>query len=198
MSQGIPYTIEPRPDTGLTNGRIGLWLFLASELMLFAGLYAGYLLLRTGTPDWPSGRELLQVEMAGLNTVVLLAASWTMWRAVRAIGRDDYYACRGHLLSSFLLGAVFVGVKLTEYRMKWADGLVPATDNFYGTYYVLTGVHALHVLGGLLATLWLLGPGGRLFKTEPRHFVLRVGYLATYWYFVDSVWLVIFPSLYLV
>src|SRR5213592_3280106 len=74
----IPYTVEARRDTGLTNGKIGIWLFLASEVMLFGALFASYILIRTGAPSWPRGDTMLNVPLATLNTIVLISSSVTM------------------------------------------------------------------------------------------------------------------------
>ena len=71
----IPYTVEVRPDTGLSNGKLGVWLFLASEVMLFGGLFSAYVMLRTGVSDWPRGSTLLNVPLATLNTMVLITRS---------------------------------------------------------------------------------------------------------------------------
>ena len=78
MSEAIPYTVDIRPDTGLNNVKLGMWLFLASEVMLFGALFAGYILLRVGGEEWPVGREILNVPLATLNTVVLISSSVTM------------------------------------------------------------------------------------------------------------------------
>ena len=78
MSDVIPYTVEARPDTGLNNVKIGLWLFLASEVMLFGALFASYILLRVGSLSWPEGAAILNVPMATFNTVVLISSSVTM------------------------------------------------------------------------------------------------------------------------
>ena len=74
----IPYTVEPRPDTGVYNGKLGIWLFLASEVMLFGALFSSYVLLRVGAPTWPHGADILNVPLATLNTMVLITSSVTM------------------------------------------------------------------------------------------------------------------------
>ena len=83
----IPYSVKPRPDTGLYNGKLGIWLFLASELMLFAGLFSSYFLLRTGATDW---HQILPVPMATLNTVILIASSMTMVMAWEALKTSNF------------------------------------------------------------------------------------------------------------
>src|SRR6188472_4759302 len=86
----IPYTVEVRRDTGLTNGKIGIWLFLASEVMLFGALFASYILIRTGAPSWPRGDTMLNVPLATVNTIVLISSSVTMVMAWASLKRHDF------------------------------------------------------------------------------------------------------------
>lgn len=198
MSHTIPHTETPHPDTGWTNGRLGMWLFLASELMLFAGVYAGFLLMRFGTPDWPSGREILNLPVGAVNTVILLGSTVFVWGATRIAERRPRLgrllmlcATAGYL--QFLLMKWFF-----EYNVKIEQGLLPSTNNFLAVYWTLTGLHALHVLGGIVVNLHHIGPPSRhLAATHPRRWANRLSITALYWYFVDAVWLVLFPSLYL-
>ena len=85
----IPYTDTPRPDTGLTNAKLGIWLFLASEIMLFGGLFSAYILLRVGADVWPEGRDILNVPLATLNTFVLITSSITMVLAWASLVRGE-------------------------------------------------------------------------------------------------------------
>jgi hypothetical protein len=93
----IPYTVEARPDTGLTNGKIGIWLFLASEVMLFGALFATYIMLRVGHPEWPLGASILNVPMATLNTVVLITSSVTMVMAWASLARQRFGVYRMYM-----------------------------------------------------------------------------------------------------
>ena len=86
----IPYTVEVRPDTGLSNGKLGIWLFLASEVMLFGALFSSYILLRVGSADWPLGSEELNVPLASFNTVVLITSSVTMVMAWASLKMHDF------------------------------------------------------------------------------------------------------------
>src|SRR5262245_65547885 len=101
----IPYTVEVRPDTGLTNGKIGIWLFLASEVMLFGALFATYILLRTGAPSWPRGDTILNVPLATLNTIVLIGSSVTMVMAWESLMRRRFHTFRMYKGASVLYGA---------------------------------------------------------------------------------------------
>ena len=193
----IPYTTAVRPDTGLTNPKLGIWLFLASEVMLFGSLFSAYALLRSGAPSWPDQSAIVSVPLATLNTVILISSSVTMvlaWAALTVKRVDRYRVFMGLTL---LLGAAFLVVKAIEYSDKLALGLVPATSNFLGLYFTLTGLHALHVVGGLVVNAYLLGPGARLWKSEPDRFTNRVEVAGIYWHFVDVVWIFLFPVLYL-
>jgi len=186
----IPYTIEPRVDTGVTNVTLGVWLFLASEVMLFGALFSAYALLRVSAVAWPHGRDLLSVDTGLINTAVLLAATFLVWRA-RA--RDSRPSVR-RLLGSSVLAVVFVAVKGHEYQSELARGLVPATNTFMAMYFTLTGLHALHVVGGTIANLWAV-IGSR--RVGPAMTAGRVHALSLYWAFVDVVWLVILALVYL-
>lgn len=193
----IPYTVRPHPLTGLTNGKLAIWLFLASEVMLFGALFASYMLLRLGAPDWPSGREFLNIPMATINTVVLITSSVTMVMAWASLVRNRFQAFRGWLGVTILLGLVFLVVKYFEYTTKFHHHLFPHTNTFLAIYFTLTGLHGLHVIGGMAVNAWLWGPGSRLWKQDPRHFTNRVENAGLFWHFVDLVWIFLFPILYL-
>ena len=193
----IPYTTDVRPDTGLTNPKLGIWLFLASEVMLFGSLFSAYALLRTGAPSWPDQSAVLSVPFATLNTVILISSSITMvlaWVAARAGLLPRFRLYMGLTL---LLGAGFMVVKGIEYADKFSHGLVPATDNFLGLYFTMTGVHAIHVLAGMIVNAYYLGPGASMFRTDPARFTNRIEIAGIYWHFVDVVWIFLFPVLYL-
>jgi len=264
----IPYTVENRPDTGIYNAKLGVWLFLASEVMLFGGLFSAYILLRVGAApgEWPHG--WLNVTLGATNTLLLaLSAITTLlaWAAckVREFGKFKFFhAC------TLLLALTFLGIKSYEYRDKFkhyevaladgkfADGhlvaksadfdlakktgtvtlhghivedrkelmdlrseeakkaehndlVIPAADikkmqnygpwhnTFTAIYFTMTGLHALHIIGGALVIFYLWGPGSRLWKTDPAHFTNRVEVSGLFWHFVDLVWIFLFPVFYL-
>ena len=193
----IPYTVEVRRDTGLTNGKIGIWLFLASEVMLFGALFASYILTRTGAPSWPRGDTILNVSLATFNTIVLIASSVTMVMAWASLGRQSLPAFRLYMGLTLLGGALFLLVKAFEYGDKFSHGLYPATSNFLGLYFTLTGLHALHVIAGMVVNFYLWLPGVRMWSSNPARFTNRVEVAGIYWHFVDLVWIFIFPVLYL-
>ena len=186
----IPYTVQRRPDTGVSNVMMGVWLFLASEVMLFGALFSAYALLRLSAPAWPSGRGLLSLPIGSANTLVLVLMTASAWKArTAAVDR-----ARILMLFSTLFAGVFLGIKAAEYRGEIALGLVPALNTFLATYYTLTGLHALHVAGGLIANLWIVG-GSRRAGTAMT--AQRIHAISLYWAFVDAVWFVIFFLMYL-
>lgn len=193
----IPYTAEIRPDTGLTNPKLGIWLFLASEVMLFGSLFASYVLLRVGAPSWPVQSAVLSVPLATLNTVILIASSATMVLALAALRRRSLPGYRLYMGLTILGGLLFLVVKAVEYGDKVSAGLLPSTSNFLGMYFTLTGLHALHVVAGLVVNLFLWLPGAAMWRTEPARFAGRVEVAGIYWHFVDLVWIFLFPVLYL-
>jgi heme/copper-type cytochrome/quinol oxidase subunit 3 len=193
----LPYTTTVRPDTGLTSPKLGIWLFLASEVMLFGSLFSSYVLLRTGAPYWPDQSATLNVPLATLNTVILISSSVTMvmaWAAAASGQLSRYRLCMGLTLVG---GALFLVVKAIEYGEKFSHGLYPSTNNFLALYFTLTGLHAIHVIAGMAVNAYLLGPGTRMWTRDRLRFTNRVEIAGIYWHFVDVVWIFLFPVLYL-
>ncbi len=286
----IPYTVQPRPDTGLYNAKLGIWLFLASEVMLFGGLFSAYVLLRVGAApgEWPHG--WLDVRLGTLNTLILaLSAITTLlaWVACKVghFGKFKFFhAC------TLICALTFLSVKMHEYHDKWIHYEIKLTDGtfadghfesaayvdkatnkeleehsfrgnafsevsggitnnydlasvtiegrivtdekdlddlraqkhiehkeikieraqiksmqnygpwhntFLAIYFTLTGLHALHILGGSIVIGYMWGPGSRMWKTDPERFTNRIEVSGLFWHFVDLVWIFLFPVLYL-
>jgi len=210
----IPYNVEERPDTGLYNAKLGIWLFLASEVMLFGALFSTYILLRTGdagfmtiphqiaealhlgegTHRW--GDEL-NVPLATLNTMILIGSSVTMVMSWASLKLDQFGKFKLYLGLTWLLSCGFLVVKYIEYSAKFEHHLFPSTSNFMAMYFILTGLHMLHVIGGMVVNGYLWGPGAKMWKTEPERFTNRIEIAGLYWHFVDLVWIFLFPVLYL-
>jgi cytochrome c oxidase subunit III len=193
----IPYTVAVRRDTGLNNGKIGIWLFLASEVMLFGALFASYILIRTGSPSWPRGDTVLDVPMATFNTIVLITSSVTMVMAWASLMRRNLGKFRMYMGGTVALGGVFLVVKYFEYSHHFNIGEGPSHSNFLAIYFTLTGLHMLHVFGGMCVNAYFLGPGSKLYHTNPTWFTNRVEHSGLFWHFVDLVWIFLFPTLYL-
>ncbi len=193
----IPYTIKAREDSGLYNAKLGIWLFLSSEVMLFGALFSTYIILRIGSVDWPLGSSILHVHLGALNTLILISSSITMIMAWVSLKQKKFDTFRLFQGATILLTLVFLGIKLSEYSAKFHHHLYPSHSTFMAIYFTLTGVHALHILGGLVVNSYNLGPGSKMWKTNPEQFTNRIEISGLYWHFVDLVWLFLFPVLYL-
>ena len=193
----IPYNEELRPDTGLYNAKLGIWLFLASEVMLFGGLFSAYILLRTGNPFFMENQHYLSVPLATLNTALLITSSVTMVMAWVSLKLNDLKKYKMYMTLTLLCSLGFLIVKYFEYSAKFEHHLYPSTDNFLGIYFTLTGLHGLHIIGGIIVMLYLVGPGIKMFETNKERFTNRTEVVGLYWHFVDLVWIFLFPSLYL-
>jgi cytochrome c oxidase subunit 3 len=275
----IPYTVQPRQDTGLYNAKVGIWLFLASEVMLFGALFSSYILLRVGAQagQWPHG--WLNIPVGTANTVVLITSSITTVMAWASCKMNQFGKFKFYHACTILLACTFVAIKSYEYHDKFthysiqlndgniADGhLVEKSKDFnlaqktgdivihghkveiagkqgealqaelnkiydlhsaearavkheevtihaadiasmgtYGPwhntytaiYFTLTGLHALHVIGGAIVIGFLWGPGSKLWRTDPERFTNRIEISGLFWHFVDLVWIFLFPVLYL-
>ncbi len=186
----IPYTLEPHPETGLNNVRLGVWLFLASEVMMFGGLFSAYFTLRAGSIEpWTPQRE--HIAPAILNTVLLLGGSASLLAARRAARGNRIGGFRAWMTPAILLPLFFVPHKLLEYQHWWGRGVAAATNNQWAMYFLLTGIHALHVAGGVVVNVWLAAGT----RDVPR-LVNRLSATALYWYFVDLVWLLLVALIY--
>ena len=193
----IPYTVESREDTGLNNVKLGIWLFLASEVMLFGGLFSSYVLLRVGAETWPVGASILSVPIATFNTIVLIASSVTMVMAWASLKMNDFGKFRLYLGSTVGLAVLFLVVKAYEYSDKFSHDLYPSESTFLAIYFTVTGLHALHIVGGIIVNGYFVGPGSKMWKTAPEQFTNRIEAAGLYWHFVDLVWIFLFPVLYL-
>jgi cytochrome c oxidase subunit 3 len=191
----IPYTVEERRDTGLANGKLGIWLFLASEVMLFGALFSTYIILRVGASEWPRGE--LDVWLGMANTFILIGSSVTMVMAWASLKLKDWSKHRLYLILTFVLAAIFLVNKYFEYADHLTRGEGPAHNTFLAIYFTLTGLHGLHILGGMVVMAYLLGPGAGLWKKNAEQFTNRIEYTGLYWHFVDLVWIFLFPVLYL-
>jgi cytochrome c oxidase subunit 3 len=292
----IPYIFTARPDTGLYNGKLGIWLFLASEVMLFGAIFTAYLFVRLGAPDgtWPS--HVQNVWLGLTNTILLIASSITMvwaWVALKERKIDMYRLALG---LTILFGAVFLCIKGKEYYDKYEhfgffikadafakyqpelkkmdafysevpsedpsqhvfevrghfrsetptsitfapDGrptylnekttvapgeprageetaatgeeptltltlgdidrygrLLPKYGTYYAIYFLVTGLHAMHIIGGIVVMTYFLTVGSLLYKRNPEQLSNRLEVTGIFWHFVDLVWITVFPILYL-
>ncbi len=193
----IPYTSTARPDTGLYNAKLGVWLFLASEVMLFGALFSTYVLLRVGAAVWPHGADILNVPLATVNTMILIGSSVTMVMSWASLMMGKFGRFRLYMGVTILLGFMFLGIKSVEYGAKFEHHLYPGNSTFLAIYFALTGLHGLHVIGGMIVNAYLWVTGSRMWKSDPQRFTNRVEVAGLYWHFVDLVWIFLFPLLYL-
>ena len=193
----IPYTIKVRPDTGLYNAKMGIWLFLASEVMLFGALFSSYILLRVSNHAWPHGYELLNIPFATINTFLLMSSSISMIMAWGALKLNNFKKYRLYLGITILLALTFLCIKAFEYRAEFHENLFPRTNTFLALYFTMTGIHALHIFGGVLVHSYNWIFGRKMWETEPERFTNRIEIAGIYWHFVDLVWIFLFPVLYL-
>ncbi len=187
--------VSPHAATGVSSGKLAIWCFLASETMTFGGLLGVFVLFRYGAGGWHDAATHLHVWLAALNTLVLLTSSYTMVRAHAAEATDDPAATRRGLWLTAALGLLFLGIKAIEYSSELRAGFTPRSSLFWAFYYGLTGLHAAHVLGGVVALALLAWS----LRRAPAWSVLRqrVEYIGLYWHFVDIVWIFLFPLVYL-
>ncbi len=175
----------------------GMTIFLASEAMLFAGLIAGYIVLRLSSPAWPPSPDLpkLPVLLTGINTVFLIASSFAFHAAEVAVKKGKSGVA--WLLVTVLLGSLFVGVQAYEWYHMHHEGLWFNQGGAYGaTFFVLTGFHGLHVIIGVLMIAWaLIRQLGGAYTAQSHTYLILAG---MYWHFVDVVWLFLYSVLYLV
>lgn len=198
-AEALPYTVEPHPVTGLYSGKFGTWLFLASEVMLFGALFSTYVLLRVGNPHWPSHEETeLSWKIGGFNTLILIISSVTMVMAWVALKMKNLAKARGYLIATVVLALTFIVIKLLfEYVPKYHHGHTPDHSTFFAIYFTMTGLHALHILGGVVVIGYFIGPGSALWHKNPEYYTNRIECTGLYWHFVDLVWIFLFPVLYL-
>lgn len=192
-----------------------MWVFLATEVMFFGGIFAAYTIYRHFyLPYFEIGSHLLNVKIGALNTAVLIGSSLTMAMGVRAAQMGKKNVLVACLIMTMILGFVFIGVKLNfEWRQDWIEGLVPGLNFthdfprlnlqqvghvqlFFFFYFAMTGLHALHMIigEGILAFLVVFSAKG---EYGPDRFNMIEG-MGLYWHFVDIIWIFLFPLLYLI
>ncbi|MBF9071064.1 aa3-type cytochrome oxidase subunit III [Streptacidiphilus fuscans] len=179
---------------------VGTIVWLSSELMFFAALFAMYFTLRsvTGTAFWHSQNQALNVPFSATNTTILVLSSFTCQMGVFAAERGDVKKLRAWFIVTFIMGAMFIGGQIYEYtELVKHDGLSLSSSPFGSVFYLTTGFHGMHVTGGLIAFLLVLGRtyAAKRFTHEQATAAIVVSY---YWHFVDVVWIGLFATIYLI
>ena len=180
------------------NVAIGTIIWLASELMFFAALFAMYFTLRSVNPEiWAVDTGLLNIPFATIKTTILVLSSVTCQMGVFAAERGDVKNLRKWFIITFIMGAIFIGGQVTEYTELVHEGLTMSSSPYGSVFYLTTGFHGLHVTGGLIAFLFVLARTyvAKRFTHEQATSAIVVSY---YWHFVDVVWIALFATIYLV
>jgi len=189
--------------------RLGIWIFLATEILFFGVLFAAYTITRTQHPlAFAEGSRLTNIALASINTALLLTSSFTMALGVHAAQKGARRALLGWLSLTIALGVAFLAIKGTEYRIDYLEHLVPTVnfaypgvrseqvELFFYLYYVITGVHALHVLIGI-AVISVITVLAYKNAFGPEYFT-PVDVTGLYWHLVDIIWLFVYPLIYLI
>ena len=174
----------------------GVWVFIGADSVIFAILFLTFMQDRLKTPAlFEASRHALNMNLGGIDTLILVTSSWSVALAIQALKRDLIERVPRYLLGGVFTGLMFVVSKSIEYFQKFAHGLTPGTNPFYMWYFTLTGIHLVHVLLGtsLLTFLWVRSRSGA-FSSSHLAVPESVG---SFWHLVDLLWIVLFPLLYL-
>ena len=202
----------PMPGMKVYNLKLGMWIFLLSEVMFFTGLIGSYVILRFAHPEqFADPGQVLNVNLTAFNTFLLICSSVTMVKAYAAVQQGDQQGLKNWLLATIVIGASFVGVQAYEYIQLAGEGFVPIADLYaageahgeliggqlYGsTFYTMTGFHGTHVSIGVLClcfTYWRAAKGAYTADS-----LGGVEIMGLYWHFVDLVWIILFTIVYLI
>ena len=180
-----------RNATGVPTGRLAVWWLLASEIFIFGGLITCFVLFKlNGTPGFEDA-SLTSVTAGAINTFVLLTSSLSVVLAHAAIEKGDQNKSFTYILYTIGFGLVFLIIKTYEYTGKILHGHTITDNLFWSFYYTMTGLHALHVIGGMVIMALIS------FDIRKGHNFQRVELVGIYWHFVDLVWIFLFPLLYI-
>jgi cytochrome c oxidase subunit 3 len=202
-------TVDSRHAPDYTGARIGMWLFLFTEILLFGGLFLLYAVYRSKFPgDFHFCASQLDTLMGAVNTLILLTSSLTMVLAVTFLEKKNRVLARVFLAVTIFFGVAFLVNKYFEWSAKFAHGLYPNSETlqvhpvgeniFYSLYYLMTGLHGLHILIGAVILAVMFVMMRRNSKQEPGRLGIKVENAGLYWHLVDIVWIFLFPLFYLI
>ncbi len=199
------------------NEKLGMWVFLGSEVMFFTALIGSYIILRVGAPEaWADPNEILAVPITAVNTFLLICSSVTMVKAFASVQEDNQEALKWWLVATVIIGTAFVGVQMYEYSQlvhhgfvpsgyvpgselaeRAAHGELPASVGIYGSsFYTMTGFHGFHVSAGVICMSFVTWKAFRGKYSAADHRGVEV--IGLYWHFVDLVWIILFTIVYLI
>jgi cytochrome c oxidase subunit 3 len=191
------HAIEYEPGVGLPTKKLGMWVFLCSEVMFFTGLIGGYIVLRFGAPMWPIPSQTLNVPLTAFNTFLLICSSVTMVLALSAVQRGDMGKMRGFLVATCVIGACFLGVQVFEYHhLIVVEHFTPSKSLFGSVFFTTTGFHGFHVFCGVICMTFVTVRAFRGRYTQADH--EGIENVGLYWHFVDLVWIILFTVIYLI
>ncbi|MBI3544818.1 MAG: cytochrome c oxidase subunit 3 family protein [Deltaproteobacteria bacterium] len=188
-----------------------MWLFLVTEVMLFGGLFVAYIIFRNLYPEmYHEAHHHLNKVMGAINTIVLIFSSWTMATAVGMAQRNEPKKSFRYMAVTIVCACVFLVIKFFEYEHKFHEGLLPGgyfdaaknglthpkADLFFSLYFMMTGLHGLHVLVGMSLIVWVMWRTKR--GDFNSHYYTPVEMSGLYWHLVDLIWIYLFPLLYLI
>ncbi|MBI2339624.1 MAG: cytochrome c oxidase subunit 3 family protein [Deltaproteobacteria bacterium] len=196
-------------EQAFESSKLGLWLFLVTEILLFGGLFVTYIIYRAMYPDmFHEASHHLNRPLGFVNTLVLICSSFTMAMAVNKTQHNKSNRASQYLLLTLMFAATFMVIKYFEYMHKFHDGLLPGAhftnteithpkaDLFFSLYFMMTGLHGTHVLVGMGLILWVLIRSNR--GHFGSHYSTPVELTGIYWHLVDLIWIYLFPLLYLI
>ena len=194
---------EEFTTTGIPHDKMGMWVFLCSEVMFFTGLIGSYIVLRFASPFWPQPSTVLNVPLTALNTFILICSSVTMVQALAAIQRGDVAKMQLFLCLTLLGGSIFLSIQgveywklLHEHTVHYPNGFNPHASLFGSIFFTTTGFHGFHVLCGVICIAFVTGKAFRGKYTQAHHQGIET--IGLYWHFVDLVWIVLFTIIYLI
>ena len=218
MSNATVATMDRKPMPGMKvyNKKLGMWVFLLSEVMFFTSLIGSYIILRFAHPEhWTNPGVVLNVPLTATNTFILICSSVTMVKAFAAIQQGDLKGLKTWLLATILIGSLFVGIQAVEYITLSGEGFVPMLEAYhavgrgnphegpslggplYGaTFYAMTGFHGAHVTLGVISLIfvYIMAVRGKYSIADYE----GVEVIGLYWHFVDLVWIILFTIVYLI
>ncbi len=180
-----------RSVTGIPTGRLAIWWLMGSEIVIFGGLIASYLMFRLSHPEFGDYAAHTNTWLGAFNTVILLTSSLTAVLAHQAAEKGDGKKAAKLLMLTVVGALMFLGVKGFEWTTEIQAGLVITKNAFWAFYYTAAGIHAVHVIAGAIIMVWVANSARKNSELQ------RVEYVGLYWHFVDLVWIFLFPLLYI-
>ena len=187
------------PFAAVPKLKLGMWVFLSSEVVLFGSFLGAYIFIRAAAPAWPAPGTIHDIPLGTLNTLILVTSGLTMFLAIQAIRAGDQRRLLGWLGTTFVLGSVFMGIKVSEWINLGGSGFTlgsgPEMSLAASAYYIIVGLHGAHVTAGLIMMAYLMKKTGNGSYSKDSHEAIEN--FGLYWAFVDIVWCFVFPLFYL-